>query len=407
MPWSIFGRLVALSLLLGCSNDARSSGLTDSTSEGIVSWRLSSQPTVVIGDQSDAASELARVTIARRSGQRIYVANGLPPQIRIFDRAGTHLRSLGSPGDGPGEFRAIFGIWISGDTIVASDPGTGRVTRFHSSGELLDSHVYQAAIRAAGSVPSVIVGRFEDGSFMARPNVVWPTLADGQGLVRPRYALLRVSPDASSVDTIGTFRASAYLVSGARQGVPNFWSIPFSSRSYTVAHGAYAYVSDSETLSATQLGLDGEPVQHFAREDFPATQVTQAEWDEVRESRIDGVTQSYRERGESEDVLEEEIRTIRRQFREMPRPESFPAHSSLRVDALGNVWLRHHAATPGELRTWSVFSEDGSFIATAETPTQLWITEIGADYVIGVWTGELDVQTVREFALLKPGAPAS
>lgn len=46
---------------------------------------------------------------------RIYVAEGRPHQIRVFDADGRHVRTIGSEGRGPGQFSLISGLaWHSG-----------------------------------------------------------------------------------------------------------------------------------------------------------------------------------------------------------------------------------------------------------------------------------------------------
>jgi hypothetical protein len=73
-------------------------------------------------------------------GGEIYVANRGSTSIRAFAPDGRFLREFGRQGSGPGEFRLISVLWMSGDSVVAIDwQAGGRVSLFGSRGELLDN----------------------------------------------------------------------------------------------------------------------------------------------------------------------------------------------------------------------------------------------------------------------------
>ncbi|HEX7120895.1 MAG TPA: hypothetical protein VF178_00905 [Gemmatimonadaceae bacterium] len=61
---------------------------------------------------------------------------------------------------------------------------------------------------------------------------------------------------------------------------------------------------------------------------------------------------------------------------------------------------RYYLPTDTE-HEWWIYDPRGVLIATMRTPARLRITEIGRDYVLGVWRDESDVQTVRRYALLR------
>jgi hypothetical protein len=48
---------------------------------------------------------------------------------------------------------------------------------------------------------------------------------------------------------------------------------------------------------------------------------------------------------------------------------------------------------------WIVLDMTGAAVATVRTPPDLWVLEIGADYVLGVAHDSLDVETVRLYRL--------
>ncbi|NIY09436.1 MAG: hypothetical protein GWN02_14640 [Gemmatimonadetes bacterium] len=59
--------------------------------------------------------------------------------------------------------------------------------------------------------------------------------------------------------------------------------------------------------------------------------------------------------------------------------------------------------TPGDTaRVWTVFDPDGRWLGDVVVPTELRVTDVGEDYVLGVWRDADGVQTIRSFELVKP-----
>ena len=52
--------------------------------------------------------------------------------------------------------------------------------------------------------------------------------------------------------------------------------------------------------------------------------------------------------------------------------------------------------------TWDVFDPTGRWLGPVRMPTGLRITDIGSDYVLGVWRDADDVEHVRMYELVKP-----
>ncbi len=51
-------------------------------------------------------------------------------------------------------------------------------------------------------------------------------------------------------------------------------------------------------------------------------------------------------------------------------------------------------------RLWSVFDSAGVSLGTIAIPTNLEVFEIGEDYLLGVWTDDLDIEYVRMYDLV-------
>jgi len=93
---------------------------------------LSPAPILVVGERPDDPDhELYRVvTPFLLPDGRIGVPLSNEGRIRIFDGEGEYVGSLGSAGQGPGEFAGLAVAWARGDTIEAFDRRLNRLTRF-------------------------------------------------------------------------------------------------------------------------------------------------------------------------------------------------------------------------------------------------------------------------------------
>jgi hypothetical protein len=115
---------------------------------------------------------------------------------------------------------------------------------------------------------------------------------------------------------------------------------------------------------------------------------------------------------------EEYVARLRRMLDQMIYPESFPAFDRLMLDRVGNVWARtteeadlaRYVPTsswpvPSVPATWDVFDTTGVWLGSLELPARLHVSEIGDEYVAGVWLNELGVEFVHVYALRKPPSP--
>jgi len=77
--------------------------------------------------------------LARSADGRIHVLDQKLKQVLQFDASGTHLRTFGRKGQGPGEFSIPVAICASRESIYVVDNGNRSIQRFSLSGEFLGS----------------------------------------------------------------------------------------------------------------------------------------------------------------------------------------------------------------------------------------------------------------------------
>ena len=73
---------------------------------------------------------------------RIYVLDGGKDHIVVFDRDGTFLRTLGGPGQGPGELAGNNTVEIFGNRVVVGDDRNRRLSLWDLSGNLIEDVPY-------------------------------------------------------------------------------------------------------------------------------------------------------------------------------------------------------------------------------------------------------------------------
>jgi hypothetical protein len=103
----------------------------------------------------------------------------------------------------------------------------------------------------------------------------------------------------------------------------------------------------------------------------------------------------------SDSLLGQQLRFLRRRFTDPPIPEALPAYSRFVVDATDHLWVEHYRVLGRGPHRWSIFAPDGVWLGELEVPETFDITDIGEDYVLGVYRDELDEQSIRMYDLIR------
>ncbi len=152
---------VALGLLLAsCAAD-------DPDDQATPSWIL--QPQFRLGGVTEGEvlfSDIRGVEVDRQG--RTYVLDALAQQITVVDSNGALVRTLGRPGDGPGEFRGAIGIALNReDQLLVYDARAQRITTLDSAGRVARTDAVVIPTYGAFWVGGVDgAGRVYDEQFM-------------------------------------------------------------------------------------------------------------------------------------------------------------------------------------------------------------------------------------------------
>ena len=343
-------------------------------------WQLQLPPVLEIGraDGDEDGPDLfgfIRQAIQLSSGD-IAVADGLAREIRIFNEDGSHLVTFGRPGEGPGEFTNLWSIAeLPGDSIAAIDNLNGRVSLFTSAGAFVRSFPVP---RLPGASAPNVVGWLEDGTLLFQTGSR-PVSRDTRD--QSTQFLYAVDRDGEILETLGEF-------AGSRLG-RNGLALGFGARAQFAVGGTlawYGHSSDFELVGHDRTGS----VRRIVRMNRTPKAVTQ---EEVAEALAE-VEKSFE--GRSGPAVE---RILETEF-----ASTHPVHGMLMSDETGSLWVQRYPNDyvqdpgPGE---WDIFDAEGRLTGYLTIPVDFRITDIGGQFVLGIHSDALGVETVRMYRLIR------
>jgi hypothetical protein len=353
-------------------------------------WRLASQPDLTLDSrEDDPIFQFFRVAdVLPLPNGGLAVANGGTSEIRIFDAEGGYERTIGRPGEGPGEFRGL--AWIAlrpPDSLVVADARLRRVTVFDAVGEPVRTATTVGPSSEGGQsamAPPQPLGMFGDGSFLT-VSYDGPTLT--AGLDRPLARLLRYTPDASSNDLLGSWPGNeVHLVAdGGRLGV---FVTPFA-RVTRIAVGADRFwVADSERWELRGYSPEGRLSALVRRQggDVPVTASLLE--DAIRERYKNVPDGAARER------------TMERQ-RQIEQHATLPAFSDVQLGVDGRLWVGAFSLPGDTVLWWSAVDPDGALVARVGVPSGMEVLRFAANYVVVLMRDELDREHIRRYRLVR------
>ena len=376
-------------------------------SGGAVYATIAPEPALSIGaiDGPDEVLFGSIASVAVDGAGNLIVADVQMDEIRIFDASGVHLQTIGGPGEGPGEFRALAGAWrTAGGAIVAVDRRLDRITRFGPDGELLATATFQGPgeqpvirpIRVAG--PGLFLSRVEslnlpslDGAFSLDDAL--ESISDPSGS-RSEY-LVRHDLEGTLVDTVTSVPGQATQTSAQGSGTNlsiQILRLPFSS--------AAAATASPEGRMAVTTGRSYE----FSTYDPTGTLERIVRLTEEPPLRTDAHLEAWvrASTGGREPMDDTQVEAALRRYREMPLPDRLPAWNSLVIAGGGEIWARRFAIRGAETVARDVFAADGRFLGQVVAPASLRIQHIGDGRVTVVSTDDLGVERVEVYELQMP-----
>lgn len=331
-------------------------------------WVIGPEPKVSIGDVDGDDPYLFSYAwdATKLSDGRIVVADRSTSELRVFDAAGTYLATWGGLGEGPGEFpRGSLGDvepW-PGDSIVAwysdaqtisvfdADGNFGRSFNRPGAGELPWEVTRPELVRSDGTILGVLAERENAGAAEVR-------ILDGEGGLHT---------------SLGNHRSRRALY--------------FSRELKLGLWGDLVVAAPNDRYELKAFAADGTLVRIARREHVP------------RVPRAEDIRVDPRLRAELRIPMEAEMLRVPQSKLE----EHFPAFAEIMSDAAGYLWVREYEPPKeaGPAPVWTVFSPEGRVLGFVETPAGLKIHQIGEDYVLGHAEGDMDVEMIQVWPLVR------
>lgn len=227
-------------------------------------WEFGAQPSLSIGSvDSGGADELFQVSDATRLGDgRIVIANSGSSEIRIFNPDGSHDRTWGSRGDGPGEFIARGPATVApwpGDSIAAADAlGRPRLSLFDMNG----NHGRDVTLDAArGNILDLL----PNGRIVSQGTQAFNRMA-----VFETRDLVRLETEWSVLDLDGTLYTSLGRFARGEAYFSEFWGgdmqHPFERRAEGAVWGNLVAIGVSDGYEIKAFAADGSLVRIVRRD---------------------------------------------------------------------------------------------------------------------------------------------
>ena len=361
-------------------------------------WTFTNALTIGV-DEGDPAYVFGKITgVQIGVDGSIFVFDQMASEIRVFDQTGTHLRTLGGRGQGPGEFSpSAAGLFQMDDgNLVIPDLGNGRINWMSAEGEVLGSKVASYS-----------------GGFPVR----WDSDGGGGVLVQRRAMgfnenpdldagdlLVRIGPDGNEETVVVLPKAKTVWMDGAAARFKYFETEP----SWDLGSVGPLRTGMTQDYRIELRGGDGSIIGIITKP-APARPVSSGDLDRFR-----GLMR------EALDRMGLSPSAIDRQINNMSFGTSFPAFNQLMVGPEGTT-LVQQIALLSEIETldlseemsrrlgaptWDVFDAEGRFLGPVDLPLRFAPMVWHSDAVYGRWLDELDRAYVVKLNLV-PGVPST
>lgn len=355
-------------------------GVADSAAIG---WWTLGEPTLAVGGgDAEGPQALFRVAGALRldDGGTV-IADGGSGELRFFTAMGTHVRTVGRKGEGPGEFQR-FALLRQGpaDSLFVYDGALRRVSVLDPSG------AFVRELQLAGG-EGALVAMLADGTLVGAASI---RTAESPSDV-PTTSVLRPDMRIALFDANGALTDSVQVVPGAERGMVVSMSggqisnISIFGQSWF--HNTQVAALDDEVVVATQ----NESELRFYRRDGTLARIV----------RLGGAAvQATAERMApfiERDMARSQV-PDRAAYRKLleggPRPDYLPAVGAVFVDRADRIWVADADAGVAGPRDWTIVDSEGRRVARIRLPETFRPLDAGTDWVLGSERDDLDVERV-------------
>ena len=326
-------------------------------------WKVDTTPVfdIVIARHGAHVHPLP-VGAVRLTDSTILMASAHDDLILIKPSQG-QIRRVGQSGESAGEFRHIS--WVGrceADSAFVWDRMRRRMTVLAPNGSIARDYPVPPN-ETDGPSPETVAcsGR---GVFAFQP-VPGRGGGDGTSVVRGIAPITIADNRGHDIGRIAEVSGSELVQLGGGAG-PR----PLGKATVLAVGTDRVYIGTSDSASIDVFGLDGRRLPSIAV-DVPTRRPSKLNYEQAVEAAISAVPPALSP-------------AIRQWLLRLPIPDSMPPYGALQVDADDVVWVVLSA--PGDAQTLvRALDQQGRSIAQVEVPRFIRITEIGRDYILGVY----------------------
>jgi hypothetical protein len=361
---------------------------------------LSSTPTLSLGTADGAPEEqFGKLQSAvRLSDGSIVVADRKNSELRLFNPDGKFVRRIGQGGEGPGDFRGLWTIFQRpADTILVWDIYLHRLTWFTADGKVRRT----LAVEHPASVLDPHGGRATSNVFVAGP-------LEGSGALGSHGTIRFNPPTGYTADTLFAVQVSPsgklaplarlprevfYSYAPGGKGYSTSGIQPLTAEASLAAGGHSLFYTDGVRYEIREYALDGK-VMRIIRVRRAAMPVTDKDIAAFRARDLEEARQSTIHGKATPNTRHELVDFEQAMLNWISFPKTLPAFTALKLEPNGRVWVREYGDT-AQVQHWDSFDRSGRLLGAVDFPAGIEVLEVGADYVLGRFRDQDDVESVR------------
>lgn len=341
------------------------------------------------GLDADEAGQFSMVVgVDADDAGRVYVADQQARRIQVFHPDGGHAATLGSPGEGPGEFGpALSGVFVSGTQVRAPDLTNQRVNLFTLDGE------------PDGSIPFLLTGgvpvRWDEARSGALAAQLRGMAVDGMAELAAGDPVVTVQGGDAEPDTVGFLpKGESVSFAGGQPRIRLFESEPLWDVDETGR-----FVSGMNSDYRIEVRRD-RTLERVITRPFQRRLVTDREKDRI----LDMLRDLMMSQGVPPEALPQVLGAT--EF-----AEHYPAFAQLLLGPDGTLWVQRIQTAdqvdetaefdPQDLGSpdWDVFDAEGRFLGVVTMPAGFQPVRLVEDVLYGVERDDFDVQSVVGYRL--------
>lgn len=345
--------------------------------------RLSPDPTFSVGGNGDLTLHRVRNAVFFRGGVAIAHSN----EVLFLDQRGNLVWRHGREGEGPGDYKTLYGISRYNECLLVWDIGLSRFTVLDADGE----YVRNVRIEPLGF--TTLVGAFGDNALVQHQTMGYP----GVGAEGPREVRLPIVFEAYDLrDGELTLRTSrpgeeqwaARTDDHIHGGLP----IIFGRTAVAAATSQAAYIATTDSLVLTEFDGTG----HERTISLPSVSAPVGRgWASFVRDSLRAAIDVRPSTGAMQRVKRFDLRLLDN----LPVRPRLPPFSDVLGGRDGRLWVRSYPSPVEKNSVWVAIDREGRPQRAIEVPRNARVLDLDEDRALLLSRGPLGVELVEVYAL--------